>query len=131
MLLLRALLGAIEETIAWVLELFKNYYNVRVPYKDDPEFGPQVYLKITVIFCGNFFELQIKQSHLQERHLHRGINIGSFDLKHTRSDELADIGTRHLAAWLDSNKEIEVNRSFQLRKNVVPETAIPKAFFPS
>ena len=61
MLLLRALLGAIEETIAWVLDLFKNYYNVRVPYKDDAEFGPQVYLKITVIFVAISLNFQLSK----------------------------------------------------------------------
>jgi hypothetical protein len=115
------LLGAIEETIAWVLDLFKHYYNVRDPYQGPlhkGHYGPQVYLKITVILCGHFSaDSNHILGHFQERNLYRGINIGSFDLRGTHSDEVADVATRHLAAWLDSNRHVEVSRSFQLRKD--------------
>ena len=47
-LLLTALLGAIQQTISFITSLFKSYYNIRDPFSDDTHYGPQVYLKITV-----------------------------------------------------------------------------------
>jgi hypothetical protein len=118
--LLLGLVGALKNVIEWVL------IKLRAHYVDRSRVG-QFSLTASEEQSKELQDRHVMLT-ISERHLERGLIIGHFGLDAEDPSAVASLAAEKLFSWLDSNKTIRVNESFQVHFKVLSDEHAAEKF---